>query len=63
MKATKWESKSGEEKGIKKNKIAIAKKLLNIGMQITQIQEITGLTQKEIQALNCKKQKKALKTL
>ena len=43
--------KKGEKKGKKIEKIEIAKKMKEKGMEITIISEITGLTEKEIKAL------------
>ena len=44
--------KQGEKQGIKKEKHQIAKKLLTKKMSIEEIQEITGLTKKEIEKLS-----------
>ena len=41
----------GEKRGEKKNKIEVAKKLLSRGLEIFDIQDITGLTKKEIEKL------------
>ena len=41
----------GEKEGIEKNKIEIAKKMLEKGMSIKQIEDITELTEKEIKKL------------
>ena len=44
----------GEKRGREKEKVEIAKKLLNIGLSIEQIIEATGLTKKEIEKVKRK---------
>lgn len=43
--------KKGMEKGIKQKQVEIVKKLLEMHMEIVQIEEITGLTEKEIKEI------------
>lgn len=51
----KFATKEGIEQGIEQGRVEIAKKMMNKGMQVSLIQEMTGLSLKEINKLNDKK--------
>ena len=43
--------KIGEERGVRKEKIETARRLLNRGVDINMVADVTGLSQKEVEAL------------